>query len=230
MPSGFGKRRSKRISAALPVRLWGMDAHGRPFLEVSRTENVSRTGVLLNGVPAKLAEGDTIGLRCSERKYRFRVVWIGKAGTADEGRVGLQSLESGNWIWEGLRLPMEDTDNYARPVRVEQRQGKRVHCLVSAEIISTDAVRARQRVLAFATNLGEGGCYIQMPYPLPLETKVSVALWLDEQHKVWIDGIVVSSHSQTGMGVKFLNVTPRIAAAIESCMGLAREHTDDLVR
>lgn len=62
-----------------------MDAYGRPFIEVSTTENVSRTGTLLTRVPTKLSLGDIVGLRCSEKKYQFRVVWTGKEGTADEG-------------------------------------------------------------------------------------------------------------------------------------------------
>ncbi|HKR83757.1 MAG TPA: hypothetical protein VJS37_06245 [Terriglobales bacterium] len=52
---------------------------------------------------------------------------------------------------------------------------KRVQCL-------------SQRILAFVTNISVGGCYILMPYPLSKETTVSVALWLDEHHKVFRSG------------------------------------------
>lgn len=218
MSSGIGKRRYKRIPAALPVRLWGMDANGRPFIEVSITANVSRTGALLTHIPTKLAEGDIIGLRCGERKYNFRVVWTGKKGTVEEGHVGLQSLEPGKWIWDGLGLPANDIDIYTRPPQLEQRKAKRVQCLVSAEIVS--AKPATQHILGFVTNLGTGGCYVSMPYALAIETKVSVALWLDEQRKIWVNGIIVSSHPQIGVGVKFLNVTGRVAEAIKGYMEL----------
>lgn len=133
--------------------------------------------------------------------------------------MGLQSLEPEKWIWDGLRLPPDDTDVYAQSPRLEQRQRKRVRCLISAEIVAS-AVGATHRILAFATNISAGGCYISMPYPLSVETRVSVALWLDEQHKVWVDGITVSSHPQIGVGVKFLNVTRRTAEAIERYMDL----------
>jgi hypothetical protein len=197
MASGIGKRRHKRIPAALAVRLWGMDARGRPFMELSRTKNVSRSGVLLDGVPAKLAVGDIIGLRCNEKKYQFRVVWTGKEGTAEAGSVGLQTLEAGKWIWEGLRLPTDDADIYARPPQLERRKLRRVKCLVSAEVIGKGPA---QKVLAFVINLSEVGCYIGMAYPFPLEARVSIALWIDEQQKIWVDGIVVSSHLQKGNG------------------------------
>jgi hypothetical protein len=213
MSTGAGKRRYKRIRTALPIRLWGMDANGRPFIEVSTTVNVSRAGTQVNRIPAKLSEGDIIGLRCGERKYNFRVVWTGKKGTAAEGHVGLQSLEQGKWIWDGLRLPPDDIDIYARPPHLEQRMVKRLQSLVSAEIVSSEG--PKQRILAFVTNIGTGGCYVRMHYRLPVETKVSIALWLDEQHKIWIDGIVVSSHPEIGAGIKFLNVTRRATEAIE---------------
>lgn len=115
MSIGMGKRREKRVAAVLPIRLWGLDANGRPFIEASSTGNVSRSGALLRDVPAKLAVGDIIGLRCKQKKYRFRVVWTGKQGTSEAGSVGLQCLDSGSWIWEDLRLSLDDVDIYARP-------------------------------------------------------------------------------------------------------------------
>lgn len=203
-----------------------MDANGRPFFEFSTTENVSRTGALISRIPMQLAEGDIIGLRCNERKYQFRVVWTGKKGTVDEGRVGLRSLEAGKWIWDGLRLPLDDADIYVRQPKLEQRQVKRAQCLVSAEIIANTGLRSSQRILAFATNISVGGCYLRMPYPLALETTVSVALWVDEQRKIWVDGIVVTSQLQEGVGVKFLNVTRRTADAIKRCMESISEPRD----
>lgn len=224
--SGYGKRGARRIPAALSVRLWGMDANGRPFIEVSQTKNVSRTGALLNGIPRKLAVGEIVGLRCNERKYRFRVVWTGKHGTADAESIGLQSLDPGEWIWDGLRLPADDTDIYARPLQHERRALKRTKCLVSAEVISDRS----QKVLAFATNLSAEGCYIPMPYPLPVETQVSIALWLNEQLKIWVDGMVVSSHLQTGMGVKFTSLTKSNSESIQRCVKeLSETETSPLV-
>jgi len=190
-----------------------MDANGRPFIEVSRTENVSRTGALLKGVPAKLAVGDLIGLRVNEKKYYFRVVWAGKEGSTDAGSVGLQSVDPGKWIWEGLRLPADDTDIYARPPQQERRKSKRVKCLISAEVVPNG--HPSQRALVFVTNISKRGCYVPLPYPYPLKTIVSVALWLEEGQKIWVDGIVVSSHAQNGMGVKFVGMTPKNAAAVE---------------
>jgi hypothetical protein len=141
MPPATGKRREKRISAALAIRLWGTDTRGRPFIEVTKTANVSRSGALLTGVPAKLAVGEIIGLTCNGKKYRFRVVWTGAEGSCEAGNVGLQCLESGKWVWDGLRLPLDDIDVYTRPPEAERRLVNRVRCFLSAEVICERPVR-----------------------------------------------------------------------------------------
>src|SRR5947208_2155945 len=108
-----GKRNARRIAAVCPIRLWGMDAGGKPFIEAATTVNVSYTGVLLKDVPAKLSVGDTIALRSGEHKCRFRVVWLGREGTPDAGHLGLQSLDTENPIWDDLNLPAHSIDTRA---------------------------------------------------------------------------------------------------------------------
>jgi hypothetical protein len=44
---------------------------------------------------------------------------------------------------------------------------------------------------------------------------VYVVLWLDESIKVWLDGIVISSHPGVGMGVKFIGLPAATSNAIE---------------
>jgi hypothetical protein len=212
MARGLGNRREKRIAAMFPIRLWGMDANGRPFIEASKTVNVSRSGALLRDVPTKLVVGDVIGLRCNQKKYRFRVVWIGKTGSSDAGNVGLQSLDSGEWIWKDLKFHADDIDIYARPPESERRLVNRVRCFLSAEAVCDGA---GQKALAFIRDISLGGCYVAMTFPFAVEAKVSIAMWLDDQTKVWVHGIVISSHPGTGMGVKFIDVSRPNLLAIE---------------
>jgi hypothetical protein len=214
MSPGIGKRRHKRIAAVVPVRLWGMDSRGRPFIEVSKTANVSRCGALLREVPAKLAPGDIIGLRNNDHKHRFRVVWLGSQGTPEADSVGLQSLEPDQWIWDQLRLPAEDVDIYARPQALERRLLNRTRCLLSAEVAHGGA----GQLLTFITELSLGGCYIAMNSPLSLEEHVTLGIWVDGQTKLWVEGIVVSSHPYTGMGVKFLGLSRTNCRALENCL------------
>jgi hypothetical protein len=88
----LGSRREKRMSAMFPIRL---GAWMRPSLKPRKAVNVSRSRAMLKDVPAKLSVGDIIGLTCNGKKYRFRVVWTAKTGSAERGNVGLQSLDSG---------------------------------------------------------------------------------------------------------------------------------------
>jgi hypothetical protein len=207
MSRSLSNRREKRIAAVFPIRLWGMDANGRPFIEASKTINVSRSGVRCD-VPTKLGVGDVIG-------HRFRVVWIGTAGTSDAGSIGLQSLESREWIWEELNLPAEDVDIYSRPPESERRLVNRVRCFLSAEVV---CVGAGQKALAFVRDLSLCGCYVAMTFPFPVESNVSIGLCLNDQTKIWVDGIVISSHPSTGMGMKFLGISRLNLIALEDCL------------
>ena len=54
-----------------------------------------------------------------------------------------------------------------------------------------------------------------MTFPFAVEAKVSIAIWLDDQTKVWVHGIVISSNPGTGMGVKFIDVSRPNLLAIE---------------
>jgi len=90
-----------------------------------------------------------------------------------------------------------------------------VRCFLSAEVVCEGA---GQKALAFIRDLSLGGCYVAMTFPFPVESKVSIAMWLDDLIKIWVDGIVISSHPSTGMGVKFLGLSPQNLDAIERCL------------
>jgi hypothetical protein len=59
-----------------------------------------------------------------------------------------------------------------------------------------------------------------MAQPLALGTKVSAALWLDDETKIWVDGIVISTHPGQGMGIKFLDLARKNANALERFLEL----------
>jgi len=201
-----GNRKQKRIEAVYPVRLWGMDANGKPFIEAANTLNVSRSGALLKDAPLKLSVGDMVGLRFGGQKCRFQVIWVGRKGTLDEGYLGLKSVEDGKHVWDPkiFEDSVDDIDTYIRPPQRENRLLARLKCTLSAEV-GSDVLAARAR--AFITDINLGGCYISMPSPALLEAKLTIALWLNERTKLWVDGIVISHHKGLGMGVKFLNLS-----------------------
>lgn len=100
------RRREERIQSKLPVRVWGMDANGKPFTVTAKTLDITRYGARLIDVPYPLAPGDIVGVQHGTDKGRFRVAWCGKPGTSQCGHIGLQSLDPTKPIWgEELKKP-----------------------------------------------------------------------------------------------------------------------------
>ena len=86
------RRRQPRVSALLPVRIWGIDANGLPFMQLATAMNISENGALLEGVRCPLRPGEVVDVQYNRMKAEFVVVWAGRAGTHHEGEIGLQSL------------------------------------------------------------------------------------------------------------------------------------------
>src|SRR6059058_5979645 len=97
----------------------------------------------------------------------------------------------------------------------EKRLLARVKCFLSTEVWWQ---AKDEKILAFITNLSVGGCYVTTTSPLPLKSRVRIALWLDDEAKTWSDGIVISSHDDVGMGIKFLGLSVDNQEAVERCM------------
>ncbi|MBZ5574221.1 MAG: PilZ domain-containing protein [Acidobacteriia bacterium] len=93
------RRRKRRVSAQLPVRVWGMDAKAQPFTQTAMVNNISRNGARVEGMLRMLKPGEFIHLQFGEDQAQYRVVWAGKVGTAREGEIGLEGLASEAPIW-----------------------------------------------------------------------------------------------------------------------------------
>lgn len=217
MSPSVGKRKEKRIEAVHPIRLWGMDSNGRPFVEAVTTLDVSRTGARLKNPKARIALGDIVGLKSGECKSRFQVVWVGKAGTPDAGHIGLKSVEAEPGLWNMKpRGDQQEVDTYTRPPLRNNRLVRRLNCSLSAEVGSN---RSAGRTRTFITDIGLGGCYISMISPYKAESKLTLGIWLDERTKTWLDGIVISCHPGMGMGIKFLNLSRRTIEELNWLLG-----------
>ena len=99
-----GARREQRLRIALPVQLWGMDLDGALFEQDAVTVDITTTGARIKGITHLLQRGCVVGVKHQNSKARYRVVWVGEAGSATEGQVGLQLIDVGKFIW-GRALP-----------------------------------------------------------------------------------------------------------------------------
>ena len=96
--TALDKRNEKRLHLAVPVKV---------FPDVSSIESqncctyeISTNGARLVAPPGIKAPGQIIWLQRQNRRARYKVMWIGEAGTSLQGQVGVETLEPSNVIWE----------------------------------------------------------------------------------------------------------------------------------
>jgi hypothetical protein len=98
LAAAMDKRHEKRLHIAVPVKVFpdvgSSDSHN------CCTYEISNQGARLVAPPGVKAIGQTIWLQRHNRRAKYKVMWIGEAGTSLSGQVGVESLEPGNVIWE----------------------------------------------------------------------------------------------------------------------------------
>lgn len=97
------RRRNARFKAQLPVRIWGVDAHDLPFMQLASIRNLSSTGVVIRGLRRQIRPGEILEVQLDHEKAQFRVIWTGMQGTNSAGELGLQRLASEPCLW-GMAL------------------------------------------------------------------------------------------------------------------------------
>lgn len=108
----MGRRREDRVSVNLPVRVWGMDRNGKPFIQSAHTVDVTRLGGRLRDLYCIDKKGEVIRVQHGNQKANFRVTWVGHPGTAEDGQIGIYSIEPDKYIW-GVNLPKHSSpDNF----------------------------------------------------------------------------------------------------------------------
>ncbi len=86
------RRRQQRVFVELSVKIWGLDAHARPFTESASVRTISGRGATLQGVSAQLKPGDVVDLQYQGTNAQFRIVWLGKPGTEMHGEIGIEHV------------------------------------------------------------------------------------------------------------------------------------------
>jgi hypothetical protein len=94
------QRRQQRVVVDLPVRIWGLDAHSRPFSQPASLRNISGRGATLQGVDAQLKPGDVLDIQYQGVQAQFRVVWLGRRGTEMQGEVGIENISVDSHLWD----------------------------------------------------------------------------------------------------------------------------------
>ena len=207
----MGKRRDPRIHARLQVRIAGIDANGRPLLQMVMTRDVSRQGALLEGIQGTFKPGEIISVSYKDSKARFRVAWMGAAGTDRAGQIGVQSIDPAKCIWDPAILPPPTADAYAAQAK-ERRQHRRLPCKLGAELYmqgSETLVRADVR------DISVGGCFVAMPTLPSDKVRLKIIIWVNDT-KLAIQGVVASRRPGFGISIKFTEMTEEVRQQLES--------------
>jgi len=211
----MGKRREPRHAIRLPVRIFGTDTDGQLFSENVFSFDISPQGARLDGVRSKIKEGEIIGVTYGQNKGRFAVKWVGKAGTSEAGQIGLISATPEKNLWD-VPLPSAGVDSYveAPATTGERRQGDRrqagerrgtarLKCVISVQL---QPEGQSAPIWGKAVDMSMGGCFIEMPIPLPKSTKLKIGIWIGD-NKLRANGRVVSSRPGFGIGVQFSDMS-----------------------
>src|ERR1700693_1656699 len=166
----MGQRHEPRSETRLPVRIFGTDAEGKLFTENVFTVDISREGAKLSGVRAQIQIGEVIGVSHGPNKSRFAVKWAGQPGTPREGELGLQNITPEKYIWS-VALPGVSADTYGRKSGAgsDRRQNPRMKCSNSIQLHPEGQAAP---IWGKAQDLSTGGCFVEMPMPLPKGSKI----------------------------------------------------------
>jgi len=188
-------RPEQRVESQIIVRVWGMDADGRPFFQNAHAGSISSEGALLSGIRHSLKVGDIIGIQHNEKKARFKVVWVKNAGLPRMIEAGVQILSNQRSPWLDLASSEEHVASGHN-----KRRFQRHKVLFPIEISFEDS--RRTHLQTSATDIGGRGCYVETLLPLQIGTKVHLSFWV-ESEKVQTTGIVRTSDPGVGMGIEF---------------------------
>jgi hypothetical protein len=204
----MGQRREGRITKRLQVRLFGTDTDGKLFSQLAHTVDVSKNGVRLYGVHARIKVGEVVGLTIGKNKVHFRVQWVGAANSPMAHQIGLLNLTPDKPMWDiAFSGDTGDSFNFAKR---ERRRSPRVKCGVPVEIRPSDTSAMRAR----ASDLSTGGCFVEMPSPLRIGLGVQLVLWLEEV-KLQLQGEIASAAPGFGIGVRFVNTSKQDRKTLE---------------
>jgi len=198
----MGKRTELRAQRALAVRVLGMDVNGRPILETVQTVNISRHGVVIEGLRSRVNPGEVVSLQYKDRKVRFRVVWEGEAGTERAGQLGLEQVNLHDDLWQ-KDLPAPPAAGRDKQVRGgERRQNRRFEALLPVELRCEQAVPVR----AETSDVSLSGCHVNTLFPAPIDTVMTLVIWLRDQ-KLTVQGKVCTSVMGVGCGIEFVDLS-----------------------
>jgi PilZ domain len=193
------QRPEPRFDSNLPVRVFGMTAQGKPFVQKAQTQNISRNGALISGIEDALNVGDTIAVQLQQKKARFRVVRV-SVGFTGKYQIGLQMQDGQESPWitalPGHQVPSET-------VATKRRRRPRHRILINIELRDEQATSPLR---VTATDISGNGCYVESMHPFPAGTNLK-AQFLVGIERLTTSAVVRTCDQGLGMGIEFMTLT-----------------------
>ncbi len=207
----MGRRCQRRVAAIIPIRLWGIDRHGKPFCEHLCTLDITNHGARIVGLRASLSAGDIVGVQHRNRQARFRISWVGVHCSPTGMQIGLECLQPHKSIWY-TQLPDGGRDNYEVP-EVHPRRYEPHDC----DRRSTTRYPVSGRALVSNSNGGQGiwakledisrsGCYVTTAHPFGIGRKLDLELTVTH-HEIKAHGVVRVCYPHCAMGIEFIQLS-----------------------
>jgi hypothetical protein len=209
------KRPDSRVAADIPVRIWGMDASGKPFFGTAIAGNLSAAGAQLSHIRHTLKVGDTIGIQYENVKARFEVIWAKASVAPGRNEAGVRILANQPVPWGEVTAAVIAGKAAAPKLShaAEKRRFARHKVQFPLTVSFPDGQRAHMQCTA--TDMSGRGCYIESLVPLPITTVVIVTFWIDSD-KIRTNGVVRASDPGVGMGIEFTALEDQIQKRLQA--------------
>lgn len=199
-----------RVAAELPVRVWGMDADGKPFFQNATASNLSSEGALLSCIQHPLKMGEILGVQYGDKKARFEIKWVKAVALPKGFDAGVRALPNQSVPWDEVTRKGQESPELTR--RSDKRRFLR-HRVQFPIVISFEDPR-RAHMQCYATDIGGRGCYVETLVPLSVSTEVIITFWIDSD-KIVTKGRVKTSDPAVGMGIEFIALEEQIQKRLQ---------------
>ena len=196
-----------RVDVNLPIRVFGMDAEGRPFTQKAQARNISLHGAKVAGLEKQLKPGDIVGVQFGDQKTRCKVMWVVDAGPEQKIEAGFKMVEGQPCPWEKEMVAPKAAAPTPRPSPgiEEKRKFPRQRVPFSLEIRDEHGTGAPMKTRA--ADINGRGCYVETMMPLPVGKILTITFWLSSE-QISTPGVVRTCDGGVGMGIEFTALTP----------------------
>jgi PilZ domain len=193
----------------IAVRIWGMDADGKPFFQSAQAGSLSRAGAQLTNLRHHLKVGDIVGVQYGEKKARCKVIWANPSVLPGRNKAGVLVLPDQSAPWTDIA---KENRRAVRQPGAGKRRFPRHKVNFPIEISFEDSHRAHMQ--CSGTDIGGRGCYVETFTPLAIHTEIIITFWLDSE-KIRTRARVRTSDPGVGMGIEFTALEDHIQQRLQ---------------